>query len=233
VSIFALVHGAWHGAWCWERLTPELERRGHRVVAVDLPCDDPDAMFDDYAAVVVDALADAGDEVVVVGHSLAGHTIPLVAARRPVRRLVFLCALIAQPGASFVDQLRADAGIFVPGYEAGLAPAGERQLRAWADYDIARATMFGDCAEADARAAFARLRPQASTPYFAPCSLTSFPAVPATSVVTADDRIVNPAWSRRAAAERLGVRAVELPGSHSPQIAQPEAIADILVGQSS
>ena len=188
-------------------------------------------MFDDYAAVVVDALAGAGDDVVVVGHSLAGQTIPLVAARRPVRSLVFLCALIAQPGASFVDQLRADADMFVPGYEAGLAPAGERPLRAWADYDIARATMFGDCAEADARAAFARLRPQASTPYFAPCSLTSFPAVPATYVLTAEDRIVNPAWSRRAAAERLGVRPIELPGGHSPQIAQPEAVANILAAQ--
>ena len=36
MTTFALVHGAWHGGWCWERLTPELERRGHRVVTVDL-----------------------------------------------------------------------------------------------------------------------------------------------------------------------------------------------------
>ena len=231
MSTFALVHGAWHGGWCWERLAPELERRGHDVVAVDLPCDDPDALFDDYAATVVEALAGAGDDVVVVGHSLGGQTIPLVAARRPVARMVFVCALIAQPGASFADQLRAEPDMFVPGYEAGLAPAGERPVREWVDYDIARATMYGDCAEADARAAFARLRPQASTPYFAPCSLTAFPAVPASYVVVADDRIVNPAWSRRAAAERLGVRPLELPGGHSPVLAQPEALAALLVAQ--
>jgi pimeloyl-ACP methyl ester carboxylesterase len=168
---------------------------------------------------------------VVVGHSLGGQTIPLVAARRPVARMVFVCALIAQPGASFADQLRAEPDVFVPGYEAGLAPAGERPVREWVDYDIARATMYGDCAEADARAAFARLRPQASTPYFAPCSLTAFPAVPASYVVAADDRIVNPAWSRRAAAERLGVRPLELPGGHSPFLAQPEALAALLVAQ--
>src|SRR5260221_10947192 len=37
VSTFVLVHGAWHGAWCWERLVPELEARGHASIAMDLP----------------------------------------------------------------------------------------------------------------------------------------------------------------------------------------------------
>jgi pimeloyl-ACP methyl ester carboxylesterase len=231
VSTFALVHGAWHGAWCWERLTPEIERRGHSVVTVDLPCSDPDALFDDYATVVVDALDGSDDDVVVVGHSLAGHTIPLVAARRPVRRLVFLCALIAAPGLSFVDQLRAERDIFVPGYEAGLAPADERPVRAWEDARIARETMYQDCDEADARAAFARLRPQASTPYFAPCPLDALPDVPTAYVVAADDRIVNPAWSRRAAPERLGVEPIEVPGGHSPYLSRPGALAEILDAQ--
>ena len=231
MSTFALVHGAWHGGWCWERLTPELERLGHRVVTVDLPSADPEALFDDYAALVVDALDGTDDDVVVVGHSLAGHTIPLVAARRPVRRLVFLCALIAKPGASFVDQLRAEPDMFVPGYEAGLAPADERPLRRWVDFAVARETMYADCHEADARAAFDRLRPQASTPYFEPCSLAALPDVPATYVVAAEDRIVNPAWSRRAAPERLGVEAVELPGSHSPYLARPGALAELLAAQ--
>jgi pimeloyl-ACP methyl ester carboxylesterase len=231
VTTFALVHGAWHGGWCWERLTPELERRGHRTVVVDLPCTDPEALFPDYATVVVEALADVGEDVVVVGHSLAGHTIPLVAARRPVRALVFLCALIAQPGASFADQLKAERDIFVPGYEAGLAPADERPVRTWARPDVACETMFQDCPEAVAEAAFARLRPQASTPYFAPCALDVLPAVPAAYVVAADDRIVNPVWSRRAAPERLGVRPIELPGGHSPYLSRPGAVADVLEAQ--
>jgi pimeloyl-ACP methyl ester carboxylesterase len=231
VSTFALVHGAWHGGWCWERLTPELERLGHRVVTVDLPCDDPDALFDDYAALVVGALDGTDDDVVVVGHSLAGQTIPLVAARRPVRRLVFLCALIAQPGSSFVDQLRADPDMFVPGYEAGLAPADERPLRRWVDFAVARETMYADCDETDARAAFDRLRPQASTPYFAPCPLTAFPDVPVTYLVAAEDRIISPAWSRRAAPAWLGVEPVELPGSHSPYLARPAALAKLLAAQ--
>jgi pimeloyl-ACP methyl ester carboxylesterase len=231
VTTFALVHGAWHGAWCWARVTPLLERRGHRVVAPDLPSEDPAATFDDYAGVVIRALADAGDDVVVVGHSLAGNTIPLVAARRPVRRLVYLCALIASPGVSFGDDVRAEPDMFVAGYERGLAPPDEQRRRVWADYAVARETMFSDCPEADAQAAFARLRPQASAPYREPCSLDSLPDVPATYVVAAGDRIVSPAWGRRAAPQRLGVEPLELPGDHSPYLARPEALADLLDAQ--
>jgi len=228
VTTFALVHGAWHGAWCWERLTPLLEARRHRTVAPDLPCDDPAATFDDYADIVVRALAGADDDVMVVGHSLAGNTIPLVAARRPVRRLVYLCALIAAPGVSFADQLRGEPEMFVAGYERGLAPPDEQRRRVWTDYAVARETMFADCSEADAEAAFARLRPQASAPYRRPCSLDALPDVPSTYVLATEDRIVRPAWGRRAAAQRLGVAPLELPGDHSPYLARPEALADLL-----
>ena len=93
---FVLVHGAWHGAWCWRDLMPHLERLGARAIAVDLPCDDVTAGTEAYAAHVLDALPASGD-VVLVGHSLGGLTIPLVAAARPVRALVFLCALLPFP----------------------------------------------------------------------------------------------------------------------------------------
>jgi pimeloyl-ACP methyl ester carboxylesterase len=88
--------------------------------------------------------------------------------------------------------------------------------------------MFGDCTEADARWAFERLRPQSTGPYRVPCPLDALPSVPSRYVVCADDRIVGPHRSRRVAAERLGVEAVELPGSHSPYLSRPPALADLL-----
>ena len=90
MTTFGLVHGAFHGSWCWERLTPELERLGHRVLTVDLPGEEPLAGAAEYAAVAVTAFADAGEDLVLVGHSLGGLTIPLIAASRPARQLVFL-----------------------------------------------------------------------------------------------------------------------------------------------
>jgi pimeloyl-ACP methyl ester carboxylesterase len=228
VTTFGLVHGAWHGAWCWERLVPELERLGHRAVAADLPCDDPAATFSTYADVAVQGLAGEGDDVVVVGHSLGGFTIPLVAARMPVRGLVHLCALIAAPARSFVDQIGAEPEMFVRGYERGLAPPDDQRRREWNDYAVARATLFPDCAEADARAAFERLRPQSTAPYGEPCPLGALPGVPTAYVLCAGDRIVNPDWSRRAARERLGVEPVELPGDHSPFLSRPAELAALL-----
>jgi hypothetical protein len=113
MATFGLVHGAGHAAWCWERLIPILEGLGHRAFAMDLPCEDPTAGPERYAEVVDRALLPASD-LVLVGHSLAGLTVPLVAARRPVRRLVFLCALVPEFKRSLADQVAADLAL-LPG----------------------------------------------------------------------------------------------------------------------
>jgi pimeloyl-ACP methyl ester carboxylesterase len=90
--------------------------------------------------------------------------------------------------------------------------------------------MYGDCTQADARWAFERLRPQATAPYRVACPLDALPSVRSRYVVCAEDRIVDPGRGRRAAAERLGVEPVELPGSHSPYLSRPAAVADLLDG---
>ena len=103
VATFALVHGAWHDAWWWEFLGPLLQQAGHEVIAVDLPCEDGSATFDTYADGVCAALNRSDDNVVLVGHSLGGNTVPLVAARRPVRHVVYVCALMPDLGRSLGD----------------------------------------------------------------------------------------------------------------------------------
>src|SRR5262245_43101512 len=106
MATFALVHGAWHGAWCWERVIPLLQQAGHDVVAQDLPSDDGSADFDAYADTVCAALR-GYDDVVLVAHSLAGSTAALVATRNPVRHLVYLCTAVPEPGMGLVDQWQA------------------------------------------------------------------------------------------------------------------------------
>jgi hypothetical protein len=56
MTTFALVHGAWDGAWCWERLAPLLEQAGDDVVAPELPSEEGSADFDAYADLVCTAL---------------------------------------------------------------------------------------------------------------------------------------------------------------------------------
>ncbi len=228
MTTFGLVHGAWHGAWCWERLAPELDQLGHQVIAIDLPCDDPTATFSTYADLVVGALQGQNEDIVLVGHSLAGLTIPLAAASLPVRRLVFLCALIAAPGRSFGEQLGLEPEMLLPDYQAGLSEADDGGRRRWVDFDVAQKALYADCDQAEARAAFDRLRPQAQTPYALPCSLDELPRHERTYVMCSDDGLVNPDWSRQAVPERLGVEPVELPGSHSPFLSRPAEVARLL-----
>ena len=227
MTTFALVHGAWHGAWCWDAVARVLDDDGHETVAVDLPCEDPAASFDDYADVVVRSLEGRSDDVVVVGHSLAGQTIPLVAARRPVRALVYVCALLPSPGCSLRQLIEEQPDMLLPDYRAGLELVDDQGTTRWCDDAVARQTFFADCDDDAARAAIERLRPQATAPYALPCSLTALPAVPATYVVCADDRLVNPEWSRLAA-PAVAQRVVELPGGHSPFLSHPRDLVAVL-----
>lgn len=230
MTTFALVHGAWHDAWCWHRLTPLLAERGHAVVAVDLPAEDGSAGFDAYADTVCAALDGHGDDVVVVGHSLGGNTIPLVAARRPVRRLVYLCALVPAIGRTLRDQVLNEAGMLNPLVDSGLGAPDSQRSRAWIDLELARSLFYGDCDGAVADAALARLRPQSTYPYRIPFPLNEFPPAPSTYIVCRDDAMVGPDWSRRIARERLGAEIVDMPGDHSPFLSHPGDLAAVLLG---
>jgi pimeloyl-ACP methyl ester carboxylesterase len=228
VSTFCLVHGAWHGGWCWERLVPELEGLGHAVVTLDLPSEDTTADFDAYADVVVAALDGVDDDVVLVGHSLGGLTIPRVAARREIRHLVFLCALIPAPGLSLDDHLGQEPDMLTPLLRSAIAV--EDGLSSMRDEETAIAALYDRCEPEDASWAYARLHKQARFPQTKPFELDAVPDVERTYIVASDDRAVAPEWSRRAAPERLGVRPVEMEGDHSPFLARPAELARLLTG---
>jgi pimeloyl-ACP methyl ester carboxylesterase len=222
----ALVHGSYHGGWCWDFVRPELERLGHRVVAVDMPVSEPGLGAAEYAAAVADAIGGL-DEPALVGHSMGGLVIPLVAARRPVRRLIFLAALLPSPGRSANEQ-------------RGVEPIDGRippTTAEWTDLgdDVwtvgpttATELFYPDAQPAVARWATARLRPQCYRFMSEVTPLTEWPDVPCRSVVCRDDRALNPEWGRTAARARLGVEAVELDGGHSPFLTRPAELAHLI-----
>jgi pimeloyl-ACP methyl ester carboxylesterase len=198
---------------------------------MDLPTEDGAAPFDTYADVVCGALEGRGDDVVLVGHSYNGNTIPLVAARRPVRHLVYLCAMVPDIGRSVFDQMSDELEMLNPvAYEQGLSVPDERLRQVWTDLDIACAMFYGDCDEPTTKAALDRLRPQSAYPAILPSSLAEFPAVKTTYIVCSEDQILRPDWSKQTARERLGAELIELPGDHSPFYSRPSALADVLLG---
>src|SRR5262244_3194886 len=94
---FVLIPGAGGTAWYWHRVVPLLREAGHEAIPVDLPGDDPAAGLPEYTRLVIDAIG-GSDDVVLVAQSLGGFTAPLVAAKVPVRSLVFVNAMIPVRG---------------------------------------------------------------------------------------------------------------------------------------
>jgi pimeloyl-ACP methyl ester carboxylesterase len=220
----ALVHGAFHGGWCWDRLVPELHARGFETVAPDMPCDDPAAGVEEYAAVIEKA-TEGHDDVVLVGHSLGSLIIPVVAASRPVRRMVFLCSVPTGPGPAIDGQM---SEMVSPAFLAAARfhDADGREVLAASD---ARLVFYDDCTDADANWAVARLRPQSPRPLVEPSPLATWPAVAQSVILTTEDRVLNDKWAITAARARLaGAEPVLLPGSHSPFVSRPAALADAL-----
>jgi hypothetical protein len=197
MKTFSLVHGAWHGGWAWDRLRAELEARGHTVATPDLPCEDVAADIAAYAQCVPRAH-------VVVGHSLAGLTIPLVDA--DVR--VYLCALV--PG---VDQ--GDA--FVPGFgDARIRDELGRSYYPDPD-DAARELQYPEHDRELARL----LRRQA------PIDSTERGDGRAAYIVCTRDAVIRPDWQRRAA-DILGGERLELAAGHSPMLTHARELAELL-----
>ncbi len=235
-SEFALVHGMSHGAWCWQPLTERLERRGHRVVAVDLPGHGARAhewrraSIGAYARAVADALAQAGfSRAVVVGHSMAGAVIPKVAELAPARiaHLVFLAAVVPPVQGRLADQ-------FPPAIRAlfrGLASAGGGAVQYPAQVEHARWLSDLDAGDRRLVAALPRLTPQPAAPWLERVDYRRFHAmrVPRSYVRCLRDLAIPPDRAALYAA-RLGVTPIDLDTAHGPMLSAPDALARVLEG---
>lgn len=190
---------------------------------MDLPAEDTTAGVSTCADVVVDALRDVIDDVVVVGHSGGGLIVPVVAARRRVKRMIFVAAIIPRPGISFADQRKAD------GPTTGGRKITHEDGTQSRPPEEARRIYYHDCSEEQIAWAIPRLRRQSQAPALEPSPLRAWPDVPSSYIVCKRDRSLDPDWERGIAHERLGVTPLEIDTGHSPFLARPAELADLLV----
>ncbi len=221
-----LVHGGFHGPWCWDRVRPQLEAFGHRTVAPSLPVDDPAATLDDYVAALVDAVdrADPAGPTTIVAHSMAGCVAPAVPAIRDVDEIVFLSSVLPwwfrplDPPADLAAMSMID-----PATTTSTDAAGRSVISA----EGARRHFYADCPTDDADAAIAKLRPQ-GLGWLADAPPSPPPTARYAWVLCTDDRCIDPRWQDWAARQRVGVDPIQLPGGHSPFLTRPDALAEVL-----
>jgi pimeloyl-ACP methyl ester carboxylesterase len=238
---FVLVHGGFHGAWCWSRVVPELNRLGHDAVAVDLPGHgerrrESSTLADRRDALV--AVLEPGD--VLVGHSGGGFDMTLAANVAPDRvgHLIYLAAGLPLEGRPLVEA----TGGATRGPEGGdvarlnesipstvLKPNAEGRLE-WVDRDAAGALFYHDCDDATVDWAFARLTPAPPGILVEPVSVPRFwqAELPRSYIICLEDRAL-PFATAMGFAGRLGVMPHYIAGSHSPFLRRPAELAELFV----
>ena len=208
MATFVLLHGAGSDSWYWHLVEPELRARGHDVVAVDLPCDDDSAGLDEYADVVVRAIGDRSD-VVLVAQSMAGFVAPLVCRRVAVRMMILVAAMVPAPGES-------------PG--EWWANTGHRFPT-----DDLESVFLHDVPPDVAAESREHNKDQSGTPFEKLWPLERWPDVPTRFLLCRDDRFFPADFQRRVVRERLGVVPDEIDGGHLPALARPRELAERLV----
>jgi len=235
MATFILVHGAWHGGWCWERLTPLLTGAGHQVLAPDLPgmgADNRELGADplgEWADFVAGLATGAEEPVILVGHSRGGLVISEAAERVPqgIARLVYLTAFLLQPGQSLADV----AGRHP---EVGPGPAirpTEDPSRLTVDLEMALPIFYGLCSEQDARAAAARLTPEPLAALVKPLAVSAerFGRVPRAYIECTQDRAISLDMQREMQAALPCETVIALDADHSPFYSAAPELARALV----
>jgi pimeloyl-ACP methyl ester carboxylesterase len=238
---FVLIHGGFHGAWCWSRTIPELERLGHEAVAIDLPGHgsraDEVRTFDGRLTAISSVLL-SGD--VLVGHSGGGFDITMAANAAPdlVGHVIYLAAALPREGRTFSEALVQRDGA-IDSNDAVDEVTGMMKYLDFGDNgsmwfnaaEGARQLFYHDCDDATVQWAFELLTPEApgpdgDRPLFVP---KFWEANLQRSFITCSEDKAQPRWLADLVAHRLGVEPLVIGGSHSPFLSRPAELAALLV----
>jgi pimeloyl-ACP methyl ester carboxylesterase len=228
VATYVLVHGAWHGGWCWKRVrrlleadrgtvyAPTLTGVGDRAHLASREIGLETHVADVLAVLEMEDLAD----VVLVGHSYAGMVVTAVADRaaRRIARLVYLDAVVPRDGQCLYDRAS-------PQVKANF----EEQARTGGDgwrVPPASAKFLGLQREEDLRWVIPRLSPHPVRTFREPVRLASdTPMVPRTYINCIGDK--PPGQPRSAQSEGIADYH-ELRTGHDAMVTAADEVASLL-----
>jgi len=227
---FVLVHGAWHGGWCWNETKALLESQGQNVEAPDLPShgDDQarvnDVTLADCVDRIVDCVESMDGKVVLVGHSLGGVVISAVAERMPaaIEELVFVCAMVPRSGESANDCGRSNVASALRGNMV----AAEDGKSVTVKPAVIPQAFYHDCTEEDRADAISRLCPQSTSVFAEKVTLTNekFGGISKHYIECIEDQAIHLVSQREMAAGANCELVTSLNTGHSPFLASPEAL---------
>lgn len=217
-----LLPGAASTSWYWHRVVPILESGGHEVVGVDLPVDDDEAGLDAYREAAVAAVG-RREHIVVVAQSMGAFTAPLVAATRPVERLVLVAPMVPTPGETAGQWWTATGQ--AEAARAQAASEGRDPDAPFDPHEIFLHDVPGDLAAESIH----HVKAQSDRPFCDPWPLHRWPDVPTHAIIGTRDRLFPAMFQRRVLRERLGLEPIEVDAGHLPALSKPAELARIVL----
>jgi pimeloyl-ACP methyl ester carboxylesterase len=234
MSTFVLIHGGCHGAWCWYKIAPLLEKQGHTVIAPDLPSHGRDktpvlaVTLQAYVDTVCDILDVQQEPVILVGHSMGGGIITQAAEYRPdkIKTLVYVTALLPANGESMGRVLRRNTASILASNFVSTAD----RLASTVREEILQDAFYGDCAEEDIALAKLLLVPQATAPLRTPLqtSAVNFGRIPRIFIECRQDRAHSLSFQQSVYTTFPCQRVISMDTSHSPFFSAPDELAALL-----
>jgi pimeloyl-ACP methyl ester carboxylesterase len=230
---YILIHGSWHGAWCWHRVADRLKGNGHTVDVPDLACHGKnwgthkDVTLEDYVSTVTDLIDTTPGPVTIVAHSRGGIVGSSVAEARPdkVTRTVYVAAYLIPNGKTVLDYaLQDDVSLVMPNLDQNL-DEGWDMLQAHAF----REALYADCDDDDVALCHSLLTPEPVAPTFTPLSLSEgrYGRVPRSYILLTEDYAVSPKL-QRLMLDETSCEVLELEASHSAYFSKPDALARLI-----
>ena len=238
MSTYVLIHGAWHGAWCWYKVILGLETAGHEVIAPDLPGLGRDRTPIDtislagWADHVCNMLSSNKGSLILVGHSRGGIVISEIAERIPekIQKLVYLAAFLIPNGETCLENAQKDSeSLLLQNLKidegAGYATVADSAIEE---------VFYADCMTEDIALAKSLLLPEPLAPSATPLSITNenFGRVPRTYIECLRDKAISPGHQKKMYMALPCERMISMESDHSPFFSNPKELTEYLLGLS-
>ncbi len=235
MTTFILIHGAWHGAWCWYKVIPRLRSHGHQVFAPDLPSLGRDATplgqvsLASWTDVICQLVDSQAGRVTLVGHSRGGLLLSTVAERLPnkVEQLIYVTAGLLRDGESLGQLLASDGTSLILPNLVAAADGQSSSVRV----EALRETFYNESSAEDIALSTLLLKPEPRGPAGTPMQITdaNFGSVPRFYIECLRDRAIPLQLQRRMVASLPCKSVLTIDTDHSPFFSTPERLADLLL----